>query len=102
MGRLLNLFLMLSCLLFVTECSTALHPEVGVQPLSKIAMHKAVVAVHEAASIGVTPSVLGLKVRTMLVLTYCIDSSVDLSARVIDPFSQINGISWFILFAFGQ
>jgi hypothetical protein len=36
----------------------------GEQPLSKIAIHKAVVSLHSAASVTATPSILGTKVTT--------------------------------------
>ena len=37
-------------------------PHAGEQPLSKIAIHRAVLALHENASIKATPVVLGTKV----------------------------------------
>eukprot|EP01018_Ginkgo_biloba_P014099 Gb_25661 [translate_table: standard] len=43
--------------------SDALHPNDN-QPLSKIALHKASVALHSSAHIEVTPNLLGIKVPT--------------------------------------
>lgn len=62
--RALQMVLFLLLLLNLnSHGGVAMHLPIGIQPLSNIAMHKAVLALHPSASIKANPSVLGEKVR---------------------------------------
>ena len=47
----------------------------GVQPLSRIAIHRAVSELHEKASIKATPYVLGTKVVIIMIYAFSISTS---------------------------
>ena len=62
-------------LLFLVYCVAA-HARhgVGEQPLSKIAIHRALYALHENASIKVEPVLLGTKVTLMIFFFFHVHS----------------------------
>ncbi|XP_031371503.1 probable inactive purple acid phosphatase 27 [Punica granatum] len=58
MGRLLRPFALLLCFFFFFS---SVLGHIGDQPLSKIAIHRATIALHPSASISASPALLGLK-----------------------------------------
>lgn len=72
-------------LLFLVYCVAA-HARhgVGEQPLSKIAIHRALYALHENASIKVEPVLLGTKVTLMIFFFFSCSFNVCSSMSCFD------------------
>lgn len=70
----------LQCLNFGSGTAAVVHAGNGdgVQPLSKIAIHKAVYALHENASVKAHPLVLGTKVKSSSVFIVLLSAIFNL------------------------
>lgn len=47
-----------------------IHAPIGEQPLAKIAIQKAVIAIHESASVRVNPFLLGFQVKMFSLISF--------------------------------
>lgn len=70
MEERLKLCVLLCCVAANVGFSWAHANGFGEQPLSKIAIHKAIIAFHDSASIRAHPVLLGLKVMLQFFFTF--------------------------------